>query len=255
MVNSLKNDLRKRSELGAIVTLLRPFLRLGHLVVVFGLLAAVPGYAQGVHVVQYDTLKPELDARITFDSLPKRAEPGLNFNAPMRMGRTLLGQHFEGQSRQVADGFDRISGAPTAPLTLRPGPPGRNLSVALHRGFESNALFPLGQAGFPALDARGEGALAILFDQGQRAIALRLHSDYPAPLGDTPKPGHVTLQLYTRQGQLVARHKAPLSTGITDIGLRRTGGLPDIAGVIVTNDDPGGIAIDDILYQTAPAAF
>jgi len=237
------------------VSLLRPFLRLGHLVMVFGLLAAGPGAAQGVHVARYDSLQRELDARITFDSLPKRAEPGLNFNAPMRMGRAQLGQHFEGQIPEFADGFDRISGAPTEPLTLRPGQSGQNLSVAMHRGFESNALFPLGRAGFPALDARGEGALAILFDQGQRAIALRIHSDYPAPLGGAPKPGHVTLKLFTRQGHLVARHKAQLSTGITEIGLRRTGGLPDIAGVIITNDDPGGIAIDDILYQTAPAAF
>ena len=237
------------------MTLLRPFPWLGCLLVIFGQVAAVPSYAEGVHVVQYDRLKRELDARITFDILPKRAEPGLNFNAPMRLGRTQLGQHFEGQSPQFIDGFDRVSGAPTAPLTLRPGPPGRNLSVALHRGFDSNALFPLGKAGFPALDARGEGALAILFDQGQRAIALRIHSDYPAPLGEAPRPGHVTLQLYTRQGHLVARHKAKLSTGITDIGLRRTTGLPDIAGVIVTNYDPGGISIDDILYQTAPAAF
>lgn len=237
------------------MALLRPFLRLRHLAVVFALLAAGPGHAQGVHIARYDSLKQELDARITFDSLPKRAEPGLNFNAPMRMGRAQLGQHFAGQSRQFADDFDRISGTPTGPLTLRPGQPGQNLSVALHRGFDSNALFPLGKPGFPALEARGEGALAILFDQGQRAIALRIHSDYPAPLGGAPRPGYVTLQLYTRQGHLVARHKTRLSTGITDIGLRRAGGLPDIAGVIVTNDDPGGIAIDDILYQTAPAAF
>lgn len=237
------------------MTLVRPLRWLSRLVVVFGLLAAGPGHAQAVQVVPYDMLKHELDARITFDSLPKRPEPGLAFNAPMRMGRTHLGQHFEGQTLHVTDGFDRLAGAPSAPLTLRPGPPDKNLSVATHRGFDSNALFPLGDSGFPSLASRGEGALAILFDQGQRAVALRIHSDYAAPLGGAPEPGDVTLHLYTRQGALIARIVVPLGTGITDVGLRRVGGLPDIAGVTLTNDDPGGIAIDDILYQTAPAAF
>ncbi|MRU13883.1 hypothetical protein FDP25_00375 [Roseovarius sp. A21] len=220
-----------------------------------GLFLPGTGRAQAVLRAPYDDLKQELDARITFDSLPPRPEPGLNFDAPMRLGHTWLGQHFAGQDIENINGFDRVSGLPGAPLALRPGPPGKNLSVAYHQGFESNALFPLGPAGFPALSARGEGALAILFDQGQRAIAFKVHSDYVAPLGGAPRPGDVTLMLYTRQGTLIARLDSPLDPAITKIGLRRTNGLPDIAGVVVLNNDPGGIAIDDILYQTAPAAF
>lgn len=237
------------------MTLLRLFLLQGLLSVAVALFSVAPGHAQNVQIVPYDDLKHELEARITFDTLPKRPEPGFNFESPMRLGRAWLGQHFEGQTMQPRDGFDHLSGRPNAPLVLRAGPGNQNLSVARHQGFESNALFPLGSSGFPALDARGEGALAILFDHAQRAIALRIHSDYAAPLGGAPEPGDATLDLYTRQGALIARIVVPLGTGITDIGLRRVGGLPDIAGVTLTNDDPGGIAIDDILYQTAPAAF
>jgi hypothetical protein len=255
MMNSLRMQRKLDHIFGAIVTLLRPFFAPGLLAVVLALCAAGPVHAQSVQTAPFDQLERELEARITFDTLPPRREPGIAFDAPMRMGRAWLGQHFEGQTLQPQNGFDRLSGAPLSPLSLRTGPTHRNLSVAQHQGFESNALFPLGDTGFPALDARGEGALAILFDHDQWAIALRVHSDYAAPLGGAPKPGHVTLHLYTRQGALIARHRAALETGITEIGLRRLGGVPDIAGVTLTNDDPGGIAIDDILYHTAPAAF
>ncbi len=221
------------------------------------LTAAVPRVlqAQNIEPAPYAALQSELQARITFENLPRQPEPGFNFDEAMRLGGGWLGQQFKGQTLQDHEGFDHIIGNPNAPLSIQAGAGGQNLSVAYHQGFESNALFPLGRAGFPALSARGEGAVAILYDQAQRAVALRVHSDYISPLGKAPQPGQITLTLYTRQGDVIARHTQPLQSGITEIGLRRTDGLPDIAGVLITNDDPGGIAIDDILYQTAPAAF
>ncbi|WP_306150899.1 hypothetical protein [Roseovarius sp. MMSF_3281] len=212
-------------------------------------------HAQAIEPVPYADLQSTLQARITFDTLPRQPEPGFKFDAAMRLGRAWMGQHFDGQSRHNRGGFDHVTGTPDAPLRVQPGARGQNLSVAYHQGFESNALFPLGPAGFPSLSARGEGAVALLFDQGQHALALKVHSDYVSPLGRAPEPGQVFLTLYTRQGMVIARHTRPLRPGITQIGLRRANGLPDIAGVLITNDDPGGIAIDDILYQTAPAAF
>ena len=179
------------------MTLLRPLILTMIFIVTLGLCLPGRGIAQNILPAPYDSLQYVLTERITFDTLPSRPEPGLNFNAPMRLGYTWLAQHFKGQIIDNIDGFDHIEGPPKAPLALHPGPPGQNLSVAHHRGFGSNALFPLGPAGFPALRARGEGALAILFDQAQRAIALKVHSDYPKPLGRTSKPGHVTLLLYT----------------------------------------------------------
>lgn len=206
--------------------------------------------------VPYAQVQLDLDAVITFETLPRRAEPGINLNAPMREGRAWFGEHLRGQTVAPSDtSHDRLATGPALPLTVTPGLPGANLSVAYHRGFGSNALFPVGPVGFPARSARGEGAVAILFDQDQRAIGLRIHSDYAAPLGQARPQGSVTLSFYTRQGQLIARHVETLKRAINDLGFERSSDLPDIAALTVTNDDPGGIALDDILYQTAPAAF
>lgn len=204
-----------------------------------------------VTVVDYRTLARELDGRIGFDALPQRAEPGFALDAPMRCGAAWLGERFAGQS-VTGTPSDRLTGAPTAPLTLRTGAPGANLSVAFHRGFASNALFPLGPVGFPALSARGEGAVAILFDRDQSAIGLRVHADYDDPLGTAPPTGEIVLRLFARDGRQVGAYRLRPPRGATGIGLRRAGGIPDIAGFTVTNTDPGGIAIDDILYSLHP---
>ena len=211
---------------------------------------ALPQGAPPLHPVEYAALSGSGVMRVTFDTLPRRAEPGLSFDAALRLGGLRLGERFAGQDVAAEGGFDRITGRPAAPLAVRAGAPRANLSVAYHRGFGSNALFALGPAGFPARAARGEGAVAVLYDTGQSAIGLRIHSDYPDPLGQrSAVRGHVRLILYTRAGRVIGEHRARLSLGVTDLALRRAGGRPDIAGVLIVTDDPGGIAIDDILYQ------
>lgn len=201
----------------------------------------------------YDVLAAQGAARADFETLPHRDEPGLRFDHPLRLGALWLGERFAGQGLADDAGFDHVTGLPDAPLALRGGAAGANLSVAFHRGFGSNALFPLGARGFPARNARGEGAVAVLFDEDQSAAGLRVHSDYADPLGGrATSRGHVTLTFYRRDGSVIATRTEALVTGITEIALRRPGGLPDIAGVVIVNDDPGGIAIDDILYQIAP---
>lgn len=208
--------------------------------------------AHALEEVPYARPADQSSGRVTFETVPRQPEPGQRFDHAMRLGGLWMGEHFSGQDLVGQDGFDVVSGPPAAPLALRAGRPRANLSVAFHRGFGSNALFALGPDGFPKHSARGEGAVAVLFDTDQDAIGLRIHSDYPDPLGQRPTSrGHVYLILYTRTGEVIARHHAQLSLGITEIALRRTGGQPDIAGMLITNDDPGGIAIDDILYQIA----
>ncbi len=200
--------------------------------------------------VTYAELANRASGRVTFETVPQRPEPGLAFDQAMRLGALWLGEHFGGQTLVDRDGFDAVTGPPAAPLALRAGQPGANLSVAFHRGFGSNALFALGPKVFPDRGARGEGAVAVLFDSDQAAIGLRIHTDYPDPLGQRAAVrGHADVILYSRNGKVIARHRTRLSLGITDIALRRVGGQSDIAGILIVNDDPGGIAIDDILYQ------
>ena len=204
--------------------------------------------AAQVQSESYATLAREMDGRIDFETLPQRPEPGFNLDAPMRVRGAWLGERLTGQTVTGAP-HDQITGAPNFPLTITAGAPGRNLSVALHRGFGSNALFALGPGGFPALDARGEGAVAVVFDRDQAAFGLRIHADYPDPLARHPPPGTVRLQLFARTGALIGEVEIRLTQGIIEMGLRRDGNIPDIAAFIVTNTDPGGIAIDDILFQ------
>jgi hypothetical protein len=196
----------------------------------------------------YASLARELDGRIDFETLPQRPEPGFNLNAPMRFAGVWLGERLAGQSVGGAP-YDVITGAPALPLSIRPGKPRQNLSVARHRGFGSNAVFPIGPQGFDAIGARGEGAVTILFDRNQAAFGLRVQADYADPLGTRPRPGILKMQLYSRKGGLIGEIEYDLGYGITEIGLRREGNIPDIAAVVITNVDPGGVAIDDIVFQ------
>ena len=240
--------------LGANVTEIRPS-AIGRIFA--AALACLPAAAAAQTALvetEYSVLKQDLDAVIDFETLPRRAEPGFRLDAPMREGRAWLSERLAGQS-VTGTVHDRLRGLPEGPVRVAENNLNANLSVAFHRGFGSNALFPLGPAGFPATAGRGEGAVAIVFDHGQRALGLRIHSDYAAPLGGAAPQGTVTITFYARSGARIGQMRHRLDTGVTEFGFRRAGGVADIAAITVTNDDPGGIALDDILYQTAPMAF
>ncbi len=210
---------------------------------------AVAAAAQQIVEADYRQLMEQLDARADFEGLPLRREPGFNLDAPYRERGLWIGERFAGQQTLAEGPRERLSGAPAAPLRLRTGATRRNLSVAFHRGFGSNALFPLGPEGFPRLTARGEGAVALMFDSGQRAVGVRIHSGYPSPLGNRAGTGRVIFTFYDRRGKALGRIEAKLEEGINEFGFREAGNAPDIAGLTIENTDPGGIAIDDIIYS------
>ncbi len=226
-----------------------------------GLLAllTVPAGADGaLRVVAYAELAARLDGAIRFDGLPAGSEPGLSLDHPIRIDGAAVGAGFAGQTRAIRtarDGSrhdDLSTAGAQGPLRLLGHGPGQGLSFAYHRGFGSVAVLPLGPDGFGALSGRGEGSLAVLFDRDQAVVGLRIHSDYPDPLGmrDAARGG-VTVIALARDGRVIGRHAAGLVTGITELGLERAAGRADIAGLVVLNTDPGGIAIDDILYARA----
>ena len=210
-----------------------------------------PAIAQQIAPADYVTLKRELDGIITFDTLPDSAEPGVSFDQNLYFPGAWLGERFAGQDIAFSPhGHDMVS-SPTAtgPLLVLPGTPGHNQSVAFHAGYGSNALFPLGRDGFAKTSGRGEGSLAILFDQDQSALGLRVHTHYAAPLGNAPTLGRLNIAFFSRDGGLIDLRQHDLTSGIVELGWRRDGRIPDIAGALITNTDPGGIAIDDIIFQ------
>jgi hypothetical protein len=218
-----------------------------------------PVRADEFHTVPYSLLATQLTGRIAFDTMPNRPEPGLSLDHPLTVDGAQVGAGFAGQVhaiRQSRDGtrFDALSDARAQPpLRLIGHGPGQGLAFARHRGFGSVAVFPLGPDGFDRLSGRGEGALAVLFPHDQAAIGLRVHSDYADPLGARARqPGAVEVIAMARDGRVIARHAVQLAQGITEIGLRRAGDIPDIAGFVLLNTDPGGIAVDDILYARTP---
>lgn len=206
----------------------------------------------------YQALVQELERVEGFEAWPRRTEPGHLLAAPHRGDGITVASHFEGQNPAILTlrngaRFDSLTQtAAQAPLKLETGPPAQGIAIALHDGFASNAAFPIGPAGFNRIEGRGEGMLAILFDHDQRATGLLIHSDYADPLGSRPAPrGTVEVILLDRMGRVLARPATPLAQGITALGYATADGAPLIAGLVVLNTDPGGIAVDDILYDRA----
>lgn len=210
---------------------------------------AAPLNAQGIEVVDYAAVLADAQTIVTFEILPPRPEPGYALDHGIAFSGGRIGSAFAGQTLDDRDGFDRLGGNPSAPVSLLTGPPGQGLSLATHRGFGSLALYPLGPAGFPALEARGEGSAAVLFDEDVCQAGLRVHSDYPDPLGANATPrGAVTLTAYGRGGDALGQISQTLATGVSSLGVQSTDGLSTIAGLTIENTDPGGIALDDLAF-------
>ncbi|MDO6483463.1 hypothetical protein [Shimia thalassica] len=211
--------------------------------------------------VPYSVLSERLDNRITFETLPRRPEPGFNLDHPLRSTGAWMGERFKGQSLTQSMSASKIPhdalGQESAyrPLSIQAGPKNRNLSIAYHRGFGSNAVLPLGPDGFSNLSGRGEGALAVLFDTDQRSVGFRVHTDYAAPLGQKPDRGHITVYFMTRMGHLLETRVLSPDLGISEFGFETSDQRARIAGILMTNTDPGGIAIDDILFQIEMMLF
>lgn len=212
------------------------------------------GHAGDLTPVPYDSLRTQPHRIETFDALPPTPEPGLRLDQHWRAPGLSIGERLSGQgiieTRTGHSIFDRIIGGPSA-LDVTPGEPGRNLTIAQHAGFGSNALFPVGPEGVSEATGRGEGSLALSFDMSQSAFGLRLHAEYADPFGQRPAPQTVIFTLYDRTAARITRLDVPLGHGVLSLAWRSRIG---IAAITIETTDPGGIAIDDILYDITDLA-
>jgi hypothetical protein len=211
-----------------------------------GLLGA-PLHAAEVLRVPYDELLPELSEKIDFETYPRRLSPGTRLDGLEAFPGASIGERFAGQETRSTDVFDTLAGMPRGPLRLEAGGAGQNLAVAFVYML-SNQLTPLGPAGWPERDAEGEGAAAILFEVDQSALGFRVAAE-PRPRDTDVPPGRIEVTFFGRDGRVIDRHDIALDWALQGYGFRRTGNRADIAGIAITNRDPAGIGIDDIIFD------
>lgn len=177
------------------------------------------------HVITFDDVQSALGLGHPIDEILIR--PGARF-----------GERFAGQILETNGDFDQISGAALAPLRAVPGVPGATLGAMRLPG--TTVLQGHGPARFPRAEAVGEGAIAVEFDTDQGAFAFDLRGG---------ENGTMTVIFLRRDGSEIARLRlANLSE--ENYGFLRSTGQADIAGVLILNDDPQGIAIDNLAFDS-----
>ena len=217
-------------------------------------LLAVPApvLAQEIVPLPYDELPALAPNLLDFDRLPPKRYPGYAFDQGIafpggRLGERLAGQGLDSVTLDEGGPHDVLTGAPALPLAIEPGAPGQGVSLSLHQAFRSMALYPLGPLGQPHPQARGEGAVALLFAEDACGFGFRVHTEYTNALGlNAGHSGLVDVAFYGRDGTLLARLRLEPPEGITEHGFADSGGR--IAAVTIENRDPGGISLDDIRF-------
>lgn len=178
---------------------------------------------------------------ITFEDLPQISAPGVNYDSIFASGGAGFAERFVGQTLTAVGNFDQLSGSPSGALALQVGAASHNINIFAgdYAGKYGNVLDGLGTLGFPSYDAIGEGSFAVLFSTDQSEFGFSLVG------GDG---GNAYISFFKRDGSLI---DAITVTGLADTfyGFSREGGIKDIAGLSIYNDDGGGIGFDDLKHD------
>lgn len=177
---------------------------------------------------------------IDFNDLASGAGPGAKVDEVLILKGASIGEHFAGQQVAANGSHDIVTGAAFNPLTLLPGADGQNLSVVHFAG--TTLINGFGTAGFPKREAQGEGAIAVLFDIDQSRLSFDLRGG---------EAGAAYVTFLRRDGDLIST--VPVEpTGEFTVGFIRSNGHDDIAGFVITNTDPQGLAIDTLRFGKPP---
>lgn len=177
---------------------------------------------------------------LSFDAVTGGPSPGTNYDGVVVADGVAFGEHFSGQSVTANGFFDDLGGAPSGGLTLISGAPGHNLAF-----FESPAgkvLSGIGTDGFPSFDAIGEGAVSLLFSTGQSEFGFRLAGGHG---------GNAYISFFGSDGGLIDSFTLAGLPLISAYGFSRSGGLQDIRGVSIWNDDATGIGLAGFRHDVA----
>ena len=212
-------------------------MKLWHLALAAGF--AVPAVASAqLGLVTYDSLTAT--ETVTFEDILGGTFPGTNYDSIFFSNGVGFAERFVGQTLTdlFSTGFDRLGGLPSGgSLTLLAGAAGQNLNVLIDGS--SQRLAGLGSAGFPLSTAIGEGAFAALFSTDQSQFGFQL-------LG--ANGGTFTISFFRADGTLIQTISV-LSPASTSYGFLREGGLQDIRGVSIYNNDGGGVVFDNLRFD------
>lgn len=175
-------------------------------------------------------------------SVPGGAGAGTNYDNILVLNGVSFGERFEGQTVTALGNFDQIGGSPIAGLTLLAGDPGHNLDV-----FQSPAgavLTGVGTLGYPEFDAIGEGALSLLFSTDQSEFGFRLAGG---------NGGNAYVSFFRGDGSLIQSITLSSLPIVTSYGFVRDGGVHDIRGVTIWNDDVTGFGFAAFRHDVASA--
>ncbi|MEM7042726.1 MAG: PEP-CTERM sorting domain-containing protein [Pseudomonadota bacterium] len=197
--------------------------------------------ADAAPINEVDYFSLTVGQTIDFESITGGDLPGTNYDEVLNFGGVLIGERFAGQTLSFSGNSDVLSGTPTGPLSLVAGEPNQNLTItqSTSEGIFSNVVAGLGPVGFPAFNAVGEGAVAILFDNDQSQFGFQSVG------GDL---GSATFEFFRRDGSLIDT-LTPTSLTTDFFGFAREDGINDIAGISIWNTDLAGIGFDNIIFD------
>lgn len=190
---------------------------------------------------------------VTFNEFPVNYDPdnasitGAVQDGIVISGGVAFGEHFSGQLLGASGNFDVLSGLPAGPLTLLAGAAGQNLATVPARVIDlpslqfDSVLSGIGRLGNGSSAGTGEGAISILFSADQSQIGLQLVG---------LNGGNTFFSFFRSDGSLIQTFSTRAANNAY-LGLFRDGQIKDIRGVSIWNDDPNGMAIDNLKHDVA----
>ncbi|UCH84912.1 MAG: hypothetical protein JSW50_04280, partial [Candidatus Latescibacterota bacterium] len=167
-------------------------------------------------------------------------QPGTHYDVIVESDGADFAERFVGQTLTNNGNFDILSGTPSDPLSLQVGAANHNVGVAEAPSCgPTQILAGWGPPGYPDFSGGGEGCFAVLFDFDQSEFGFRICGG---------NGGTATINFFQRNGSLIDQI---VVTNLSDqvYAFRRLGGVNDIAGISIHNDDPGGVGFDDLCHD------
>ena len=146
-----------------------------------------------------------------------------------------FGERFFGQVNTPVEGFDFITGIPTAPLTMDDTVDAA-FGVNVLAIFGTTIVDGIGPLGFPNPWAIADGAISILYERDQQVIAFDIVGT---------NSGTITVQFFNRSAMPIGVH---VVSDIMDTTYVFTSEGDDIAGITIDNTDWGGVGFDNFRF-------